>query len=837
MSVRVSCTVLVLFFCAGAASLVHEVTWLKVLANALSGSGRVLAPVLAGFLAGLAVGASWGGRWLARGGRASSPGRCAVAYGLLEGAAALIASTMPLVLPILAGWSAGGTLLPLFACTVAIFVATLPLGATFPFQVLMLRVGIQALARRAGAVLAVQTSGGMVGVLAAGFVLLPNLGIWRTQLLAAAVGLLVAVVAVWIGRRLCSGEVEQATSIAKRERHAASPDPSTDGGESHRVPPMLAGAWIGAAAIGGACSLALEVVQTRVLIFFLPDLAWSFSAMLAMYLLALAAGSAVVAVGKSGRWLQHGTPGAATALAAVLVVLSISQIDDLAAMVRGHEATTGGFVGTGTFLWTASLASLRLVGPPAFVLGMVLPVCATLFARRGVEARRVGWVYAANTLGSAAGALLGGLVLIGAFGLRGSLVTIALVLVAVSLWNLLASGGGWRSWAVSAPLLLVAVIGGVRCDRGPVIADSRVMQSNRALANERKLLDAREGNVASVAVVEDRTGRFLFTDSFQAAGTGDNYRYMRMLAHLPALLAPKLERSVVIAFGTGTTAGALTLHQRLQRLDLVELAPEVFELAPHFHEVNRGLPGTSPDHCEVHAIVDDGRAFLRRTRDPYDLVTLEPLLPVTPAAAHFYTTDFFALARERLVEGGLLCHWIPVHAQSLDLLRAMLRAFADEFEEGELYVFGSSLVLLGWNGRPTLESAVVEKRMAAEELATDMQAAGVQSVRDLWAAYLCDTATLRQELAEVSPARDDLPAILYPRLRPNHESLRDEVEGFRWLMGIEDEGPPLVDREGDFARRIEIGRRVRAELLGDRLRTLEQRYSELDRVVRSEEQP
>ena len=54
--------------------------------------------------------------------------------------------------------------------------------------------------------------------------------------------------------------------------------------------------------------------------------------------------------------------------------------------------------------------------------------------------------------------------------------------------------------------------------------------------------------------------RILYTDDFAAAATGTHYPYMRMLGHLPALARARPENALVIAFGTGTTAGAVATH-------------------------------------------------------------------------------------------------------------------------------------------------------------------------------------------------------------------------------------------------------------------------------------
>ena len=74
----------------------------------------------------------------------------------------------------------------------------------------------------------------------------------------------------------------------------------------------------------------------------------------------------------------------------------------------------------------------------------------------------------------------------------------------------------------------------------------------------------------------------LYTNEFRAAETGPFADYMQVLGLLPFLLRDGLERVAVVAFGTGTTAEAVTLWPSLREIHLVEISRAVFHLAPHF---------------------------------------------------------------------------------------------------------------------------------------------------------------------------------------------------------------------------------------------------------------
>jgi spermidine synthase len=224
--------------------------------------------------------------------------------------------------------------------------------------------------------------------------------------------------------------------------------------------------------------------------------------------------------------------------------------------------------------------------------------------------------------------------------------------------------------------------------------------------------------------------RLLYTDDFQAAATGPAYGYMRLLGHLPALVAASQENAVNVCFGTGTTAGALAAHAGVRRLEVVETSEAVLALAPHFRAVNRDVL----EDPRVRVRVADGRHALALHARDLDVVTLEPLMPYTPAALPFYTREFYALAKDRLREGGVLCQWIPVHAMPLDLYQALATTFFEAFPDSTLWFFEQSTVLVGRKGtaRPTVETM----RARAAEVAKELVAAGLGSPAALGVAYV-----------------------------------------------------------------------------------------------------
>jgi spermidine synthase len=127
-----------------------------------------------------------------------------------------------------------------------------------------------------------------------------------------------------------------------------------------------------------------------------------------------------------------------------------------------------------------------------------------------------------------------------------------------------------------------------------------------------------------------------------------------MMAHLPMLLHPNPQDTLVICFGMGTTYRSAVSHGG--KVTAVELIKEVLDVFDHFHE----------DAEQVRAypngkmIVNDGRNFLKLTRNRFDVITLDPPPPIDAAGVnHLYSREFIELAKSRLKKGGIMAHWIP----------------------------------------------------------------------------------------------------------------------------------------------------------------------------------
>ncbi|MBV9181038.1 MAG: hypothetical protein JO356_06990, partial [Acidobacteria bacterium] len=160
----------------------------------------------------------------------------------------------------------------------------------------------------------------------------------------------------------------------------------------------------------------------------------------------------------------------------------------------------------------------------------------------------------------------------------------------------------------------------------------------------------------------------------------------KVMAHLPvAFLDAPPHNAAVICFGMGTTFHSL--HAWGVPVTVVELVPSVPRMFSYYHSDAEAVLRSPLSRV----VIDDGRRYLERTSEQYDVITIDPPPPVEAATSSLlYSKEFYAVARRHLRPGGILQQWIPqtsdddvvelaAVARSLHESFAFVRAYLDDF--------------------------------------------------------------------------------------------------------------------------------------------------------------
>lgn len=652
---RVAISVLVTF--GGLAALSWETLWQLEAALSLGVSAFGAALTLATTMAGMTAGSLLMGRFLER--RALA--RPAALYGLLELAIGLLGLAMRPGFRWVEAWDtqayawspAAAPWIHVLGIAGVLGLPSMAMGATIPvFERIAERYGTP-VSRLYG----LNTLGAAVGTLAVAFFLVPRFGVAGAVMAAAGVNGVVAAAAFAMPR----GAAATAPATA-----AAAATTGLD----------LRGAGL-VVLVTGFATFALEVVWFRSLLAAFQNTSESFAIMLASVLLPLAVGANLAP------WLRRvgAQPAWLLGLAAVAILLATPLVErvDLLAPHRLYRPDT---------LYLGLLAqwfglSLAVVGPPMLLIGTALP----LYLDAATTPTRVARLYAINTVGAVLGASLGSWLLIPSLGVaRSSWLVGALVLgVAVALARrrprLAVALGGAGLAGLAVAMVWTSSLGRDR------------IQTSHTSLGEYEIVAFEEGPDATVSVVEPEDGqRRLLIDGFIATTERqDHSHYMAWMGRLPMLLHPAPRRALVIAFGTGQTAAAV-LDEGPEHLDVVELSPAVLSVAGHFAS-NRGVL----DDPRVRTTLMDGRAWVRRVDEVYDVVTLEPMPPYFAGVNSLYCREFYELVAQRLSPKGVVAQWLPFHLVTVEHAQAITRTFVASFPDALLWIDpkGGTGILLG----------------------------------------------------------------------------------------------------------------------------------------------
>ena len=754
----------VMFLASGAASLIYQVVWFKQLQFVLGSSTFAVSMTVAGFFFGLSLGSWLGGKL------ADRVRRPLGAYALLELALGILAILVTLFLSNWSAWAPGlaplvgdpsfkGGLLTVVFSFGTLVLPTMLMGATLPILAKHVVREHTVLAQRIGVLYGVNTLGAAIGCAAVGFVLIGALGVLQSAFVGSLVYLSNAALAGVLTRRAArNGSSAATTSVAAPQ---TSPPVPTD--SSWRTTVLVA-----VFAVSGFASIAYEVLWFRVLANFQVHTVFAFSAMLATYLVGLVLGAFICA-----RFLAPRKDRLLAYFARLQLLIAVGGLLTVGLLGRSRNMALAFNEWMqplnsqrGLFDWLAGTTETMFLCVvvlllPTTLIGISLPLASELTIQHvSVLGRRLGRLYALNTLGGTLGSLTAGFVLVPYLGTQASLTLIVvlnllLFLVVVASQPSLRGDGRLRRLSVGGIVFVCA---------GTWILGPRYLTAAQTAFEKARVLAFRETRDATFVVLgyqSEGTGAFqqLLVNGWSYANNSmPGRRYMATLAHLPALLHRDPRSALIGCIGTGTTVGSLTLHPELRKIVAVDLSEAVFDFAPLFVPLNHSF------HLEprVDKVVADVRHYLLRSSQTFDVITFEPPPPHDAGVVNLYSQEFYALAKRRLAAGGVLAQWMPLDFSRQAIPRMMIRTMMAEFPYVSLWIPNRMEgVAIGSMEPLNVDLGEWRRRMQLPGLRDDMAAIGFHSPEDLAATFVAAGRALEGFIGDGPIVTDDRPRIEY----------------------------------------------------------------------------
>src|SRR5574338_267480 len=745
---------LFLTLATGFSGLSYEVAWQKYLATLLGSHSEATAAVLAIFLGGLAVGYSLFGATTARfTGRARARGeapRLLFFYGAVESGIGV----WVLVFPWLFGLADAVSFrfpwpehqIAAFAFDVVLTVLligppTVLMGGTIPILTQALAHDLEDATRVHAWIYAFNTLGAFLGALAAGFVLVPLLGLD---------GLLHAMGCINLGAGLAFVLLQRRTRAAPAAR---APAPAREGVAGGSFAPYAA-----VALLSGFAMMALQTVLNRVGGMAFGASHFTFAMVVAVFVLCIALGSFVVSALPRipplaivvSQWLLFG----------LLTVLYLG-LDDtpyyshvLRSLIRDEP------LGFWLYHLVAFLGILAVLLLPVGLSGALLPLLFHHLRREMGDLGAVaGRLYSWNTVGSLLGALLGGYALLIWLDLH-HVYAIALAALALSAglltWRVL------RTPPVLALLACALALGGLwllpawRPDRMASGTFRLRQPTNVTYAGPGRFFAAARGEYRTIFYDDDPTSTVTVRESYLPTGLASrsiinngksdgnmqgDYPTMAMMALVPALLADDASRAFVIGYGTGVTAGELAALAETREITVAEISRGVLRAAPLFDYGNQ----SASRNPKVHVTRGDAYRALLRSEGRFGVISSEPSNPWGVGIEMLFSREFLEAARARLAPGGVYAQWMHLYEIDEETVDIVLRTYAQVFDHVAVwFTMGPDVLLLGFQSDAhALDVERIAERFAQPDFTAGFGRAGIHSVDALLAHELLPLDTLR----------------------------------------------------------------------------------------------
>ncbi|MBI1922192.1 MAG: fused MFS/spermidine synthase [Geobacter sp.] len=624
----------VLFFVSGFCALLYQVVWVRLAFASFGIITPVISVVISVFMLGLALGSWAGGKLislLARRTNLSAIFFYACAEAVIGIGAFVVPALLVLGETILLHMGEANSFFYLLSSAIAITLALFPwtvfMGATFPLVMAYVKECNPADTQSFSFLYLANVFGAMFGTLLTAMVFVELLGFRHTLWVAGIANFSIAGLSVAIGLR-------SANKRCHSEKNNDASPATIPTGKNPFISVILF--------TTGFCSLAMEVVWTRAFTPVLGTQVYSFAELLFVYLLCTWFGSHVYRRDlKNARVRPVAHLLTVLAVAAFLPILLNDPHFSLDADLR-------------IFLVLASIS------PFCAALGYLTPHLIDECAAG--DPRLAGKAYALNVLGCILGPLLSSYVLLPLLGANLTLV------------------------ALGAPFLVFCFVcykdisRQLRFAAGPAagifLLGSFFVDFENPDGGPTKSYEIRRDHTATVISAGKGLQKKLYVNGISITHLTSITKYM---AHLPlAFHQGRPESGLVICFGMGTSYRSL-LSWGVQATS-VELVPSVKQAFPYYHANAEALL----KHPRGRIVIDDGRRYLNRTIESFDVIIVDPPPPIEAAGSSLlYSKQFHEAVRRHLKPGGIFQTWFPGGETSI--LQAITRSLVEVFPYVKIY--------------------------------------------------------------------------------------------------------------------------------------------------------
>ena len=797
--------ILACFFASGFLGLVYEIIWIRRLGLIFGTTVFSITTVLSAFFGGLAIGSFVFGKFADH---FKNPIKI---YAILEFAVGIFALLFPSFLKLYGGFYnliyeyvyqsfVLATAIKFILFVFLLIIPTIMMGGTLPILSKYFIRSNEVIGKRLGIIYGINTAGATLGVFLCGFYFMHLLGVDSTNYIAGGINIIIALFLYFVSRNIETPspniETSEKPKLSSRilwdsvwKNVQKSPFiPLFQRGKLNSTfeklspnSPFIKGGKGGfknatfhyisvCFFLSGFASIGYEIAWTRYLSLPLANTRYTYTMILAIFLLGTALGSLIFArlfdrIKNRVRFfacLEIGIGTSAFLLSPIVYYFAIKIKYSL--------------------ILYDFLACSILMFIPTLLMGATFPIVVRIMTKDyGSIGNWTGKLYAINTFGCILGSIVAGFVLIPLLGIKLSLGILIAINIVIGLFCLFRDSK--KSWIFNSIIVSVTVIVFI------IIHFSMKIDIPRDFLNiikgkSEEIISIEEGleNTVWVTTNSQNQQKSIWANQTVLGRTLTNEPYtfspQIIQGHIPMLLHRGSPKKILgICLGTGQTFGSI-LSYDIEKMDLVEISKTIANIASEeFRNYNRNLIGDK----RVNLVISDGRDYVAHTKNTYDIITLEPSPPEEAGIVNLYTKEFYGFCYKRLNADGIMSQWLPIYSTHPDETARIIKTFISVFPNSLLWYNSADLILLGFKGDIKFGIDKIGILLANKVISDDLSISYLDSKDSylknqypLLACLLMGPDELRDFSESYLPITDNHPDLEYTFLK--YERLADKSE-------------------------------------------------------------
>jgi len=723
----------IIFIVSGITGLIYQIVWFKYLSLFLGNTTYAQMTVLAAFLGGLALGNYFLGK------RADAISNPVKVYALLELFIGVYCFSYPFLSSLvgnsflqiasqlnLSSQNILFSVLRFFVATTLLLLPTIAMGGTLPVLSKYFVSNLNGSGKDIALLYFLNSFGAVIGVLFAGFILIKEFGLATTCYIAAILNVLIGIFGFILSLVIKNVSSENDPPI----KESASSNPTEYLSIKIIKIVMLV------SCLSGMAALLYEMVWTRLLINFFGSSTYSFSIMLAAFILGITIGSWILTQASLTKFNKikiltfSQTAIGLTTMAVLLFYERLPYVLWKASAI--FSKTPQSFE---IFLFVEFLICGALILLPTIFMGISLPAAAEAVSieKNGIGSA-VGKIFSVNTIGTVLGVIITGLVFIPYFGIKKTFeigIAINFLSSIILLWsyNLFKI----RTKFIFSFLCLCSffIYAAMFSNWNRSVISSGVFKSFSSsppasyadflkTASNEKIIFYEEGVNATVAVTQslsDSTLKSLIINGKPDASTYFDMPTQVLLGQIPMMLHPNPKKVFVVGFGSGTTIGSILTHP-VEKVICAEISKEVINAASFFTKENNNCSNDK----RLSLINEDALTLLKLSKDKYDVIISEPSNPWIAGIGTLFSKEYFQKCLDRMNDDGIMVQWFHVYDTDDSIVQLVLNTFSSVFPYAQIWnSVSNDIILVGSKKNIQLNIKSLETKFAAPKISNDFK--------------------------------------------------------------------------------------------------------------------